>query len=583
MMNLFQNIFNPKPVVKKNFHSSSVTNRARNYAAGKKHFNLKNNIPAKNNVRQIPAAQVSRITNDWVGIYETINQSIFQGLIKLRARSRELALSDPYAKKYLQMLEKNVVGPDGFILRNKAGDFSFDTEKGKYAFKLDKLANQMIQSAFADWSKMQNCTVTGMISFREATAQTLKTMAVDGEVLVKQVLTTDNKFGYTLQIIEADYLDERLNTINPDNGNAIIMGVEINKFRKPVAYWLRKNTNQSIWDNPLNYSASERIPAEQMIHLFVQERPGQLRGVPWFAPSMIRMKMLMGYEEAVLTDARLSADKHVYYQYKDTATGDEINEANIAGSEKSVADPSTLIQSVEPGETAVVPKGMEIANVQTKSPSGRELDFTKNALRGIASGLDVSYIALANNYEAVNYTSSRTNLLEERDTWKTLHSWTREHFFESFYPNWLQTSLLRGAITYKDTGKSLPLAKFDKFNMGWFQARGWQWVSPKDEAEAWIALLSNNIGLLDEILGERGWSLEEFVDELVYEKEVFKDAGLEWPGSGYRPLKAVLPDPQNDSAPQTDNTNNASTTSAAGGNGKAHQKFYEMMENENGN
>jgi len=59
----------------------------------------------------------------------------------------------------------------------------------------------------------------------------------DGEVLIRHIRNADNAFGYSLQILEPDFLDEEFNTSNPDNGNRIVMGVELNNFNRPEAFW----------------------------------------------------------------------------------------------------------------------------------------------------------------------------------------------------------------------------------------------------------------------------------------------------------------------------------------------------------
>jgi lambda family phage portal protein len=498
-----------------------------------------------------------RLTSDWVGDGTDINSIIRGGIVRARNRSREESRYNPYCKKYIRMLEKNVVGPDGFTLRNKSGDFVLtDDPKNpgnkKYIFQFDKSANSKIYEGFVEWSKAQNCTMTRDIFFREECSLSLKTVAIDGEILVREIKgpEANNKFGYSHQLIMADYLDETFNVVL-SNGNVVFMGVELNKWGEEVAYWLKKISPQSLLWGSLYGFERYRVAAKDpingdVIHLFKKESPNQTRGIPWFVPSAIRLRMLSGYEEAVLVDARLTANRSVALERQQgVPTDDEIQQANIGSDGLAQTDSQgneIMYQPSEPGEYWKVPAGYTAKPIDFKSPSGREGDFVKTSLRGIASGFDVSYIALANDYEGVNYTSSRTNLLEERDTWKDLHSWFREHFLNRFEPNWLEMSLLKQAI-------NLPLAKFDKWNKAWFQARSWNWVSPKDEADAILKIVANNAGSLDEFLSEKGWTIEDLVDQLVYEHDLFDKAGLEWPSD--RTTKAGAP-AQQDTADATD-------------------------------
>src|SRR4029077_19066455 len=45
---------------------------------------------------------------------------------------------------------------------------------------------------------------------------------------------------------------------------------------------------------------SQRIPADQILHIFEKERPGQIRGVTSFAPVINRMRNLDDYDDAEL-------------------------------------------------------------------------------------------------------------------------------------------------------------------------------------------------------------------------------------------------------------------------------------------
>ena len=505
-------------------------------------------LNAQASERSFAAARTTNLTSDWNDIYDTISGSLYKGLVLLRARSRWLSENDPWAKKYLFMLQKNAVGPDGFVLRNNATELVYDQASKKSKRQYDKVANMIIQEAYDDWCLPENCGVTEQLAFTEICNINIKQIATDGEILIKLVRDTSFKYGYKLQLIEADYLDETFN-VQLDNGNMVVLGVEMTSYRKPVAYWLKKVNPY----NALMYGATFthdriRVPMYdkngmlQIKHLFVQERSNQVRGVPWFAPIAIRSKMLSGYEEAILVDARVSANKNIIYEYKDGATGDEMNKANVAGAyfpkdANGKEDPRKLIVPSSPGSDVIVPLGMTSKIADFKSPSGREGEFQKWALRGMASGLDVSFIGLANNYEAVNYTSSRTNLLEERDTWKGLHAWLRNHFLNWNFAELLKMSLMIQAI-------ALPLSKYQKFNKPWFQGRAWKWVSPKDEAEAILLMLSNDAWLFEEFLAENGWSLEEFIEKKKAERDAFIEADLPFPGSNYKQVKPIEATPE---------------------------------------
>ena len=96
-------------------------------------------------------------------------------------------------------------------------------------------------------------------------------MVRDGEVLIRHIRNAENPFGYSLQLLEPDFLDEEYNTTNSDNGNRIVMGVELNNFNRPEAFWCFQGPDH-LYDD-LSYGVGKsgrvRIPAADMLHIFL--------------------------------------------------------------------------------------------------------------------------------------------------------------------------------------------------------------------------------------------------------------------------------------------------------------------------
>ena len=59
--------------------------------------------------------------------------------------------------------------------------------------------------------------------------------------------------------------------------------------------------------------AALMLSADEVLHLYIQERPGQTRGVTWFASAIKRLHHLAGYEEAEVIRARASQPDGLYH------------------------------------------------------------------------------------------------------------------------------------------------------------------------------------------------------------------------------------------------------------------------------
>jgi lambda family phage portal protein len=316
-----------------------------------------------------------------------------------------------------------------------------------------------------------------------------------------------NKFGFALQFLEADYLDENYNEELRD-GNYIKMGIEFDKYQRPTAYHiLTKHPGDATYYR--HGRTYERIPAEDIIHGFVIERPGQSRGVPWMHTAMTRLNMIAGYEEAELVAARVGASKMGFFTSPD---GD-----GFAGDD--VDDKGSIITDAEPGTFNQLPRGTDFKEFDPTHPAGNFPFFIKAMLRGVSSGLGISYNSLASDLESVNYSSIRSGSIEERDQWKINQSWMIESFCQPVFEGWLRMALLSGAIP-------LPADKFTKFNAPHWNVRGWQWVDPLKDVKASVDAINNGLKTRSQIVAEQGFDLEEVFEQLKQEEELAVTYGL---------------------------------------------------------
>ena len=455
---------------------------------------IKRSTQEKTAKRNYHAATTGNLFGYWLASNNTADTDIKRDLKTIRARSRELMRNDDYAKRFKRMVKSNTVGNNGIRLQNRAKD-----SNGSY----DKTANDIIEDAFKRWSKKGNCDVTGRYTLKEIQKMIMGTLAEDGEVLVRKVKGYRNEFKFAIQLLEADHLDENYN--EPDRN--IHMGIEYDSWNRPVAYHLFKTHPGNLTNVD---KTRERIPANEINHLFLSNRISATRGIPWMHTAMTRMKMVNGYEEAELTAPRISAAKDGFYVSKDGAEeyeGDTID------------DRGNLVNELEPGQIELLPKGIDFKNYDPQHPTTAFKDFMKVILRGISSGLDVSYNTLSNDLESVNYSSLRSGVLEEREVWKDLQVWLGENFLDDLFSDWLDMALLSKAVP-------LPYFKYEKFNQPSWLYRGFAWVDPLKDMQANILACKEGLKTHSQIANEMGMDLEELNAELQKEKDLRQKYGI---------------------------------------------------------
>lgn len=449
--------------------------------------------------RSFKAAAASRLLNDWVKSPSSADAVLKYDLKTLRARARDLEQNNDYVRKYLSILENNILGPKGVEVELRSKDRNGE---------LDRQANDIVESAWKNWGKARNCTVTKRQTWLDVQRLVLRSVARDGACLIVKVSGFDNDYGFALQVLEADHLDHDYSVARLSSGNEVRFGVELNRNREPVAYYLLERHEG---DNPAigKVQKRRRIPASDILHVFRADRAEQTTGTPWFASSMARLHQLDGYMEAEVVAARIGSCKMGFYT---SQRGDE-----LAGYEDG--NGNNLLMDVEPGAFEQLPAGVDFKAFDPQHPVTAFDSFVKANLRGVASGMGISYNNLAGDLESVNYSSLRQAALDERDQFQKVQSWFIDHVCTPVFEAWLETVLLNGSI-------GLPAARFSKFNAPEFRPRKWSWVDPQKDINAQVTALENGLKSRRQIIRESGGSIEEVAESLAADAALFDSYGL---------------------------------------------------------
>lgn len=460
-------------------------------------------------VRGYTAAAKDRLYSSWLGTSNSADTEIYAALETLRARGRDLAQNNGYARRFLSMCKTNIVGHTGVRLQCKA--------YAPNGVDLDKKANAAIEARWKLFCRMENCCVSGDLSMIDLKKLIVETVMRDGEVLIRRYKPFPlNAFRYALQPIEADQLDHTMNCTMA-NGNRVVMGVEKDRWGRRVAYHILSAHPGESLTADYHRRERERIPASEILHLFVPERVNQTRGVSWLAPSAARAKMLDAYEEAEVVAARVSASKMGILTRPEGSEDDDefANELEDGEGQKPVEES----YDADPGTLWTAPDGYDMKMFDPTHPNAAFGEFMKGGLRGIASGWDCSYVMLANNLEGVNLSSIRHGEVAERDKWRILQTWLVEHFCTPIQEEWLLWDLLTG-------GNGLDPADFARLNAPCWRPRGWQFVDIDKESKAVTRDVGNHTRSIWDVAAQRGDDLEEIFEGNARAVELAAEYGL---------------------------------------------------------
>jgi lambda family phage portal protein len=441
--------------------------------------------------RGYDAANRNNLTFSWSTSPIAVNDEIFRSLTALRTRSRELANNNDYAKKYLTLQKTNVIGPQGIQLQVQAvGGVS------------DRRASA-IEQAWDDWGKAPD--VTGKLSWLDVQNLIIESVARDGEALVRLVKGYNNPYRFAVQVLDADLLDVNYHATNGDN--RVVMGVEVDDWGKPMAYWLYKDHPQATIG--VKNRERVRVPASEIIHIYSVWRPGQMRGIPWMHAGMTRLNMLGGYEEAELVAARCGASKMGFFTRNDQFEGYDGDTREADGQ---------LIDESTPGAWINLPNGVTPHEYDPNHPNANFGTFVKGILRGVASALGISYNSLANDLEGVNFSSIRAGLLEDRDGFMGTQQWFIDHVCQPIYAAWLDMGTLTGVV---DPSRVPALLKASVW-----QGRRWGWVDPLKDMQANLLAVRMGVTSIDDVIRGTGRDPDAVVGNIAKSRDRYTSNGL---------------------------------------------------------
>ena len=393
-------------------------------------------------LRAYSAAKIDRLTADWIMSPLSANEEIRGGLDVIRKRARELERDVDWVRRYLSMLEANIVG------------------RG-FALKVEGDGGERIQKLFTEWADRSD--VCGRLSFADRQRLMIRTAGRDGEGLDRILRGSSYPHGMALQMLESDYIDHEKNATLSD-GNRIVMGVEVDQRLSEVAYHMfASHPGDSIASVGQRVS---RVSARDIIHVYRAERPGQVRSVSWMASSMQGLNMLRGYMEAELVASRTAACKMGFYKIP---PGED-----YGGDGKDAS--GAPISDATPGSFEQMPTGWEFQSFDPQHPTSQFPFFVKSILRQIAGGLNVAYNNFANDLDGVSYSSIRSGTIEEREQWIVYQDWFARSYLRPIYTAWLEMAALSGVISADD-------AETYKYADKW-TGRRWPWVDPQSDIAA---------------------------------------------------------------------------------------------------
>lgn len=431
----------------------------------------------------------------WHSSSKSPHEDISENLELLRERSRDLYMGGgPLGKGAIDRITLNALGR-GLKLNvriDPAMLLMSEQQAAQWA--------SYTESLFDFWASSKNAHSGHELSFYELQVLALRSILLDGEVLV----LLEHNPDLSIRLIEA----ERIMTPANRNSWLIDEGVELNSQGDVVAYHIaNRNPNAELYGQPrLEWV---RLPASKdVLHIFQRERIGQHRGVPFLAPVIVQLKQLSRYTEAELMAAVVAGMYSIFFEH--TPREDGMLGAEEYASEAGYGETSGLegiSTEMMYGSVIDLPEGVKASSLSPGRPNQNFNGFVDSLAHQIGGTLGIPQELLFLHFTA-SYSASRGALLEAWKVFKFWRSWFAECFCQPIYEAFLEDMIARNRI-------DAPLYYRDEFTKSLYSWAEWVGPSqgqlnPVQEVEASVMKIEHNLSTYQrecsELTGE-DWDL----------------------------------------------------------------------------
>ena len=285
-----------------------------------------------------------------------------------------------------------------------------------------------------------------------------------------------------------------------------------------------------------------RVPADEILHIFTPQFPGQLRGYPRMAGAIVPMFKLDEYEDALLERAA-TASKFAGFIKKTPPAGDDY-EAKSPG---DMSDPGARQFNLETGVIYELGDYESWEQTTPPDPGSNYDDFLRRQVAKGCAAAGVPYAEVSGDLKSANFSSTRVG----RQPFKRrCERWGNSvlvfQLCRPVWAMWLRLGLLAQKVQLP-RGASRNVDNYS--NLNWLGPK-WEYVNPYQDAQADALLVDHGFKPRSRVIEESGHNADE-TDTIIKADQDRQDAlGLRLATtipSG--PAKSVTPGPTDPADP----------------------------------
>ncbi len=420
-----------------------------------------------------------------------------------RKRSRHAVLTNPYAKRAVDVLVSNVVG-DGHKMRSQAPNKEFRK-------KVQDLWN-LSQAEF---------DIEGKLSFAAQEAMVYRSMCEGGDCFVRfrnRRPSDGLHVPLQIQIFESEQVP--IQKVEQVGTRSIVAGIEFDELGKPTAYHMyQSHPGEFIPGHNIAMTLQTvPVPAREVLHIHDMRRPNEVRGWPLIANTLIILNDLSRYLDAELVRKKAAA---LIGGFITEPLDDQSGNPFVINGMNSSDDSEIHIEQMEPGSFPILPPGYDVSFTAPVDVGQSFAEFLRQQLHLVCASLNITFEQLTGDMRGVNDRTMRASILEFKRIARMYQKNVMVHqFCQPVFDRWFDTAILSGALsipsgmTYEDAKK-----------VRWI-SDPWEFQNPQQEVNARVTEVRAGFVPRSEIIIENGSDPEEVDEQFRIDQQREKDNDL---------------------------------------------------------
>lgn len=342
---------------------------------------------------------------------------------------------------------------------------------------------------------IKECDADNVFDFYGLQVLGVETLGTAGEFFFRfrpRRLEDGLKVPLQIQMLEPEMVPQVDYTL--PSGNKVKQGIEFNAINRRVNYMMyREHPGEN--QQRIDVTQLTAIPADQVRHVYQPRRIGQLRGVPNGTSTLVRMKTVGDYDDAVVEKAKIQNLYVGVIKRPPPAPGSE-NTDPLTGQVIENYDGEAPMVSMEPGAVVELAPGEEM-NFSTPPATGVGYnDFMRQQNLATSAGNGVPYEIMTGDIMNVSDRTLRVVIQQyrrriEQKQWIVLIPM----FCQAIRDAFVDAAVIAGLIPAADA----TMAK----DVEW-SPQAWAYIHPVQDVQAKVAEITAGITSRDAVIAGRG-------------------------------------------------------------------------------